>query len=166
MLNQLTSKTNPNRVVTKANLGQWHPVPFFSRKIIPTETWYKTYNGKLFAIVKAFKIWRHYLEGCKHKILVFTDYNNLCRFMDTKILSFRQVHWAQKLSQYHFQIDYCQNKANAAADVLSKFPQRSQNEKNKLQAENGQILHRLQNSLTNVSLAGFSLPSSLPSYLH
>ena len=42
--------------------------------------------------------------------------------MDTKSLSFRQVYWAQKLFRYHFQIDYCQGKANAAADTLSKFP--------------------------------------------
>ena len=90
--------------------------------------------------------------------------------MDTKSLSFRQVCWAQKLSRYQFQINYCQGKANAAADALSKFPQRSQDEENKLQAENGQIFHRLQNSLTNASLARLSLlatpSSSLPSHLH
>ena len=37
------------------NLGQWHPVAFFSRKIIPVETWYETYDDELLAIVKAFK---------------------------------------------------------------------------------------------------------------
>ena len=41
--------------------------------------------------------------------------------MDTKSLSFRQVHWVQKLFQYHFQIDYCQSKANAVTDALLKF---------------------------------------------
>ena len=41
--------------------------------------------------------------------------------MDTKSLSFRQVCWAQELSRYHFQIDYCQSKANGAADTLSPF---------------------------------------------
>ena len=35
VLNQLTSKTSLNEVVTKANLGQWHPVAFFSKKMIP-----------------------------------------------------------------------------------------------------------------------------------
>ena len=45
--------------------------------------------------------------------------------MDTKILSSRQVCWAQKLSQYHFQIDYYQGKANATVDALLKFLQRS-----------------------------------------
>ena len=97
VLNQLTSGTNPNRIVTKIDLGQWHLVAFFSRKIIPAETWYKTHNGELLAIVGVFKIWRHHLKGCKHKVLILTYHNNLCRFMDTKSLSSRQVRWAQEL---------------------------------------------------------------------
>ena len=74
--------------------------------MIPIKTRYKTHNGKLLAIVEAFKTWRHYLEGCKHKVLMLTNHNNLRRFMDTKSLSSKQVRWAQKLSYYYFQIDY------------------------------------------------------------
>ena len=136
--------------------------------MIPAKTWYETHNGELLAIVEDFKTWHHYLEGCKYEILVLTDYNNLRQFMDMKSLSSRQVRWAQKLSCYHLQIDYCQGKANAAADALSRFPQQSQDEKANLQAENGRILLRLQNSLTNTSLVGLNLlsSSSLPSHLH
>ena len=93
--------------------------------MIPAETRYETHDGELLAIVEAFKTWRHYLEGCKHEVLVLTDHNNLRCFMDTKSLSSQQVCWAQELSQYYFQIDYCQGKANAAADTLLRFPQRS-----------------------------------------
>ena len=59
--------------------------------MISAKTWYKTYNGELLAIIEAFMTWRYYLESCKYKVLVFTDHNNLCRFMDTKSLSFQQV---------------------------------------------------------------------------
>ena len=86
--------------------------------------------------------------------------------MNTKSLGSRQVRLTYKLSCYHSQIDYYQDKANIAANTLSKFFQKSQNKKNKLQAENSQILHYLQNLLTNTSLAGLSFLSSLPSYLH
>ena len=55
VLSQLASETRPDRVVIKTNLDQWHPVAFFSRKIIPAEARYETHNGKLLAIVKAFK---------------------------------------------------------------------------------------------------------------
>ena len=59
--------------------------------MIPTETRYETHNGELLTIVEAFMTWRHYLEGCKHELLVFTDHNNLRQFMDTKSLSSDQV---------------------------------------------------------------------------
>ena len=94
VLSQRTSKTNLDEVVTKTNLDQWYPVAFFLRKMIPAETWYETYNGELLAIIEVFKTWRHYLKGCKHKMLVLTDHNNLCHFMNTKNLSSRQVRWA------------------------------------------------------------------------
>ena len=143
--------------LTLDNLSQWHLVAYYSRKMIPAETWYKTHNGEFLAIIEAFKIWQHYLEDCKHKVLVFTDHNNLCRFMETKILSSCQVWWAQELSRYYFPIDYHPGKGNGAADKLSRFSQRSDDEEKKLWAENSQILHWLQFSLINASLLGLSL---------
>ena len=59
------------------NLGQWHPVAFISRKMIPVETRYKTHDGELLAIVEAFKTWKHYLEDSRHEVFVLTNYNNL-----------------------------------------------------------------------------------------
>ena len=49
--------------------------------------------------------------------------------MDTKSLSSCQVRWAQQLSCYYFWIDYCQGKANGAADALSRFSQWDNKEK-------------------------------------
>ena len=162
----MASETNPNKVVTKTNLGQWYPIAFFSRKMIPVKTWYETYDGELLAIVKAFKTWCHYLKACKHEILVLTDHNNLYCFMDIKSLSSRQVCWAQKLSLYYFKINYYQGKVNVAANALSRFLQRSQDEEDRLWAENGQIFHCLWNLMTNASLARLGLLSSLSSHLH
>ena len=104
--------------LTSDNFGRWHLVAFFSQKIIPAKTRYETHDGKFLAIVEAFKTWRHYLEGSWHKVLMLTNYNNLCRFINTKSLSSKQVRWAQKLSYYYFRIDYCQGKANGAANAL------------------------------------------------
>ena len=64
---------------------------YFSRKIIPIETWYKTHDAELLVIVEAFKTWHHYLEGCKHKFFILTNYNNLRQFIDMKSLSSCQV---------------------------------------------------------------------------
>lgn len=59
--------------------------------MIPIETWYKTHDKELLAIIKAFKIWRYYQEDYKYEVLILTDYNNLQKFIDTKNLSFYQV---------------------------------------------------------------------------
>ena len=45
--------------LTSDNSGQWYPVAFFSRKMIPAETKYETHNAELLAIVEAFKTWKH-----------------------------------------------------------------------------------------------------------
>ena len=63
--------------------------------MILIETSYKTHNGELLAIIEAFKIWKHYLESCKYKVLVLIENNNVCQFIDTKNLSFYQVWWAK-----------------------------------------------------------------------
>ena len=140
----LDSDAPPNDSnLNKSDFGQWHPIAYFFGKMILTETRYKTHDAELLAIVEAFKTWRHYLEGCKHEVLVLTDHNNLRQFMDTKSLSSRQVRWAQELLRYHFQIDYRQAKANEAANALSRFSQRSFNEEKKLRVKNTQILHCL-----------------------
>ena len=75
--------------LTSDNLGQWHLVVFFFWKMIPAETRYETHDGELLAIVEAFKTWKHYLEGSRHKVLMLTNYNNLQQFMNTKSLSFK-----------------------------------------------------------------------------
>ena len=80
--------------------------------------------------------------------------------MDTKSLSSRQVCWAQKLSYYHFRIDYCQGKANGAADALFWYPQQSAEEEEALQAENVKIFHYLQLSLAKISRLSISNLSS------
>ncbi len=94
-LDQLSSNhvthENLNPIFYKSEIGQWHPVAFFSRKMIPIETRYKTYNQELLTIVETFKTWRHYLEGCQYEVFVLTDHNNLRQFLDTKILSSCQV---------------------------------------------------------------------------
>ena len=50
-----------NGVLNQLNLGshtplnQWHPIAYFSRKMIPAKTQYKTHNVEVLAIVAAFK---------------------------------------------------------------------------------------------------------------
>ena len=89
-IGRVLSQLTLNQVISEGAIGlnvDWHPVAYFSSKMIPAETRYETHNSELLAIVEVDKTWRHYLEGCKHEVFVLTDHNNLCRFMDTKSLS-------------------------------------------------------------------------------
>ena len=70
--------------LTSDNFDQWNLITFYSQKMILAKIWYETHDVKLLPIVNVFKTWRQYLEGCKHKVLVLTNHNNLRRFMDTK----------------------------------------------------------------------------------
>ena len=70
--------------------------------MILAKTQYKIFNRDFLAIVEVFKAWRQYLQGYKHKFVIFTDYNNLHQFINTKSLSSGQVWWAQKLFCYYF----------------------------------------------------------------
>ena len=57
--------------------GRLHPVAFHSHKMNKHEINYEIHDKELLAITAAFKEWRRYLEGAKHKISVYTDHRRL-----------------------------------------------------------------------------------------
>lgn len=100
---------------------QWHPVAFWSRKMIPAETNYETYDQELLAIVASFKHWRHYLEGSAFPVEVLTDHNNLRGFMNHKQMTRRQARWCLTLSTVDFVIGHRPGLSNPA-DGPSRRP--------------------------------------------
>lgn len=97
-----------------------HPVAFHSRKMSPAEMNYEIHDKEMLAIVVALEDWRHYLQGGKFPVLIYTDHKNLEYFMTTKTLNRRQARWAEKLSEYDFTIVYRKGTSNAKADALSR----------------------------------------------
>jgi len=71
-------------IMTKDN--EIHPVAFHSRTFSALELNYNIHNKELLVIFKAFKIWRHYLEGSASPINAVTDHKNLEYFSTTKVL--------------------------------------------------------------------------------
>ena len=53
------------------------PCAFFSRKLSPVERNYGVGDRELLAVVKALKVWKHWLMGAKHSFLICTDHRNL-----------------------------------------------------------------------------------------
>jgi len=64
-----------------------HPVAFHSGTFTAVELNYDTHDKELLAIFKAFKIWRHYLEGPAYPIDIVTNHKNLEYFSMTKVLT-------------------------------------------------------------------------------
>ncbi|KAF4228200.1 hypothetical protein CNMCM8980_006938 [Aspergillus fumigatiaffinis] len=110
------------RLTQPGDDGRPQPIAFYSRKLIQAELNYDIHDKELLAIVVAFKVWRVYLEGAKHTIIVKMDHKNLTFFTTTKELTRRQARWAETLSQFDFKIVHCKGTENGQADALSRRP--------------------------------------------
>ena len=114
--------TDASRVGVGAVLEQdSHPVCFESRKLSVHEVNYPVHDLELLAVIHALKVFRHYLEGCKHFVL-YTDHHSLQYFFRQKELSRRQVGWLETLVDFqsNMTIKYLPGEKNKA-DALSRL---------------------------------------------
>ena len=81
---------------------------------------YEIHDKELLAITAAFKEWRRYLEGARHKISVYTDHRGLEWFTQNKPLNWRQARWALELDGFDFHIIYRPGAKNTKPDALSR----------------------------------------------
>ena len=81
---------------------------------------YEIHDKELLAITSTFKEWRRYLEGTRHKIIVYTDHCGLEWFAQNKPLNRRQARWALELDGYDFQVIYRPGAKNGKPDALSR----------------------------------------------
>ena len=81
---------------------------------------YEIHEKELLAITAAFKEWRRYLEGARHKISVYTDHRGLEWFTQNKPLKRRQARWALELDGFDFHIIYRPGAKNTKPDALSR----------------------------------------------
>ena len=86
--------------------GIYYPVTFWSSKFKGAEIHYSTPDKELYAIVSAFKQWRHYLEGSSVTVEVLSDYQNLKSFMVLPRLNGRQAQWYMFLVPFDCKICY------------------------------------------------------------
>ena len=81
---------------------------------------YDTHDKELLAIFDAFKQWRHYLEGPEFPVDVVTDHKNLEYFATSKILTRRQVRWAEYLCHFNMVIRFRPGKLGGKPDALTR----------------------------------------------
>jgi hypothetical protein len=80
----------------------WHPVAFLSKVLNPVEQNYEIHDTEMLAIIRGLEEWRHYLEGARHPIEIWTDHKNLEYFRVVQKLNRRQAHWSLYLSHFDF----------------------------------------------------------------
>ena len=63
----------------------WHPVVYYSQKMMPLKLNYNIYNKELLGIIIALK--KAFLQSTKKLFVIKTDYKNLTKILTTKKLS-------------------------------------------------------------------------------
>src|SRR5258708_4104148 len=107
----ILSVTTPNNEI--------HLVTFFSHLLQSVEHNYDTHNKELLAIFKAFKSWRHFLEGAAATIDTVMDHKNLEYFTTSKKLTCHQARWSEFLSQFNLRIRFQPGRLGSKPDALT-----------------------------------------------
>ncbi|MBW0565326.1 hypothetical protein O181_105041 [Austropuccinia psidii MF-1] len=108
-------------VLSQVNDSGKHPIAFDSRKLLPAELNYEIHDKELLGIVWALKRWRAFLLSLSDSFKFLTDLSSLVYFMSSKVLTCRQAHWAEFLSEFHFSNTYCPGRMATLPDSLSHW---------------------------------------------
>jgi len=98
---------------------KWHPVAFYSKSLSPVERNYKIHDKEMLAIIHALEEWRHFLEGARHPVEIWTDHKNLEYFMMAKKLNRCQARWSLYLARFDFKLIYRPGHSMGKPDALS-----------------------------------------------
>ena len=83
---------------------------------------YEIHDKEMLAIIHALEEWRHFLEGARHLVEIWTDYKNLEYFMTAKKLNCRQARWSLYLACFDFKLTHRPGRCMGKPDALSRRP--------------------------------------------
>jgi hypothetical protein len=109
-------------LLQKKEDGKKHPIAYHSKTLSAAEQNYDIYDLELLAIVNALDHWRSYLAGSPHKIIIYSDHQNLLYWKEPHKISRRVAREVLMLSEYNFEIRHIKGTANGQADALSRRP--------------------------------------------
>jgi hypothetical protein len=84
----------------------WHPIAFLSKALNPIERKYEIHDTEMLAIIRGLEEWRHYLEGSRHPVGIWTDHKNLEYFRVAQKLNRRQARWSLYLSCFDYTLHH------------------------------------------------------------
>jgi len=104
---------------------KWHLVAFYSKSLSPVERNYEIHDKEMLAIIQALEEWKHFLEGARHLVEIWTDHKNLEYFMTAKKLNRRQAWWSLYLARFDFKLVHRPGRSMGKPDALSRRPDHS-----------------------------------------
>jgi hypothetical protein len=140
-------------LLQKKEDGKKHPIAYYSKTLSAAERIYDVYNLELLAIVNALDHWRPYLAGSPHKIIIYSDHQNLLYWKEPHKISRRVAREVLMLSEYNFEIRHIKETSNGRADALSRRPDYNQGHKDNQNVTilPRQVFARVMEVLPNIS---------------
>ncbi|KAJ1027901.1 hypothetical protein NDA13_003362 [Ustilago tritici] len=93
-------------VLKQEHEGRWHPVAFYSQKMLSVEKNYEIHNKELLAVVACLTQWQHMLAGLPSQLVILTDHEVLKYFKLQHHITGRQARWAVLLADFNFVLQY------------------------------------------------------------
>jgi hypothetical protein len=97
-----------------------HPVTFLSKALNPVECNYEIHDTEMLAIIRGLEEWRHYLEGARHPVEIWTNHKNLEYLRVAQKLNRQQAHWSLYLSHFDFTLHHKPGQSMGKPDALSR----------------------------------------------
>lgn len=98
--------------------GEYHPLVYLSKKLLPREQNFATVEKECYAIVWAVQRLQKYLYG--REFIIETDHRALQWLKTMKSQNPRLLRWSLVLQEYRFTVKHIPGANNKMADLLSR----------------------------------------------
>jgi hypothetical protein len=109
-------------LLQKKEDGKRHPIAYFSKTLNEAQRNYDVADLELLAVVMSLDNWRSFLAGSPHKVIVYSDHQNLLYWKEPHKISRRVAREVLRLSEYNIEIRHIKGTANGRTDALSRRP--------------------------------------------
>jgi hypothetical protein len=109
-------------LLQKKSDSKKHPIAYYSKTLSMAERNYDVYDLELLVLVGALDHWQHYLAGSPHKVIIYSDHQNLLYWKEPHKISHHVAREVLMLSEYNFEIHHIKGVMNRQADALSRRP--------------------------------------------
>ena len=94
------------------------PIAYFSEKLGGAQLNYPVYDKELYALVRVFETWQHYLWP--KEFIIHSDHEALKYLKGQAKLNRRHAKWVEFIESFSYVVKYKKGKENVVADAFSR----------------------------------------------